>query len=620
MAYGNHEQGGSGGVSRRSFLKFGGLAAGTAMLGAGLAGCAPASQGQDRSADSKGATTPSYQVFETDILVIGAGFGAMSACDEAVRQGRNVMVIEKGPFGFGGACGMNWDICYTWSPEGTNAQDAVYARRTINQQLFVNAAESDPYQPNDFVPIINWGESCPDRNEDGTIHYKVDMPAMAQVEWGFPRHMLDHFAQADNIMVHDLTMITDIFVNDGACIGAVGIYLPTGEYRVYRSKATILATGGCTGMYGWVTLSPVTNNTPDNTADVDMGVFRHGGRIGDAEHAAYDMMGIVPSGWASSEGSMFGGDSLDIEFMLDKDGVAFCMDPSLDQDRMVTDRAYFNQIVAQVIMEGRGGPNGGIFLPATEEMREKMRYMYLRCVNLIEDKTGKDLSKEPMECLIEMYEHGGTPLVDDNIMSTEFPGLFCVRGAGVIGEGGGSHQNRNRVLGSYALRCALEYIDSLKEPQDIDWADAEKEIQRLDELRMKEVDDGLRPVAIQRKIQSVSYDALGVVRTTEALEKARTELKRIWDEDIPKMAVADKSTAYNREWKDAIETINLLQLARISVEATYVRPETRGSFYRPEYPEQNDAEWKCTLAFSDAGDGELKYDKVVWPDVPYPQS
>ncbi|MEG0504871.1 MAG: FAD-binding protein, partial [Raoultibacter sp.] len=502
---GNHEE--NGGMSRRSFLKYGGLFAGATAVSvgaAGLTGCSSATSGTTSSGTvPTSADLPEYQVFDADMIVIGAGFGAMSACDEAVRQGKQVMVIDKGPYGFGGACGMNWDICYTWSPFGTDAKDVYYSTRTTSRQLYVNAATSDPYQPNNYVPIINWGEVCPQRNADGSIHKKLDYPTMAMVEWGFPRHMLDHFAQQDNLTIHDLTMITDVFISDGVCVGAIGIYLPTGSYRVYRSKATLLATGGCTGMYGWVTLSPVTNNTPDNTADVEMAVFRHGGRIGDSEHAAYDMMGIVPSGWASSEGSMFGGDSMDIEFMLDKDGVAFCLDESLDQDRMVLDRPYFNQVVAQVIMEGRGGPNGGIFLPATDEMREQMRYMYLRCVNLIEDKTGIDLRTEPMECLIEMYEHGGTPAIDDNMMSTEFPGLFCVRGAGVAGEAGGSTNNRNRVLGSYTLRCALDYLKGYKESEKLDWSGVEEEIKRLEDLRTREVSGGQRPIEIQRKIQEV---------------------------------------------------------------------------------------------------------------------
>ena len=48
---------------------------------------------------------------EADVIVIGAGMAAMCAVDEAIHQGQNVLVIDKAPFGFGGASGMNWDVC-----------------------------------------------------------------------------------------------------------------------------------------------------------------------------------------------------------------------------------------------------------------------------------------------------------------------------------------------------------------------------------------------------------------------------------------------------------------------------------------------------------------------------
>ena len=49
-----------------------------------------------------------YELFDTDILVIGGGLAGSHAALEAYRQGKDVVVVEKGPFHFGGACGYNW--------------------------------------------------------------------------------------------------------------------------------------------------------------------------------------------------------------------------------------------------------------------------------------------------------------------------------------------------------------------------------------------------------------------------------------------------------------------------------------------------------------------------------
>lgn len=593
------------GMSRRSFVATSGIASALAAVGAAEASAEePSSTSEAQSAPTT-STKVSYTVFDADIVVIGAGMTAMSAVDEAIHEGQSVLVIDKAPFGFGGATGMNWDVVYTWTPtgdpSGTPNGCITELRETVN--------EEDRYRPNDYTVIANWGEVLSDRNDDGSVHFKIDYPTAQGVEWGFPRHWLDHFSQNDYVTVHDYTMITDIFVNDGKCVGCVGIYLPTGEYRVYRSRATVLATGGSTQMYGYVTLSSISNQSTDNTGDVDMGVFRHGGRIGDAEHGAYDMMGVTPSCWAVSEGAMFGGDSMDIDFMYDKDGVAFCLDDQYDRETMVNNRQYFNQVVAKHIQDGYGGPNGGIFLPANEEIRDQMRYMYKRAVNRIESQCGIDLAENPMECLIEMYEHGGTPVVDNELMSTEFAGLFCARGAGVAGCNGGSTNIRERQYGQYAMKRAIAYANALEPLAQIDFSDAEREIDRLENLRIREVEDSLRPLEIQRKIQDLGYRCLNVVRPLEELEEARAELKRIADEDLPRMCLADHSSTYNRDWKDAIETINLLDLTRISIEATYVRPESRGNFLRPEYPEPN-PEWDCVLGFYQDEDGSLTFDKI----------
>lgn len=588
-------------VSRRAFVAAGGAAAAAAIAASGVSG-AHAEEAAGQAAQDH----VCYKVYDADLIVIGAGMTAIAAVDEAVNEGKNVLVIDKAPFGFGGATGMNWDVVYTWNPSGEPSgtpNGCITAMREA-------ANDNDRYRPNDYTVIANWGETLSDRNEDGSLHFKIDYPVAQGVEWGFPRHWLDHFSQQAAVTVHDYTMITDIFVNDGRCVGCVGIYLPTGEYRVYRSKATVLATGGSTQMYGYVTLSSISNQSTDNTGDVDMAVFRHGGRIGDSEHCAYDMMGVTPSCWASSEGAMFGGDSMDIDFMLDNQGVAFCLDEKYDRARMVNDRQYFNQIVAQHMLDGFGGPNGGIFLPANEEIRAQMRYMYLRCVNRIESQCGIDLSETPMECLLEMYEHGGTPVVDNDLMSTEFAGLFCARGAGVAGCNGGSTNIRERQYGQYAMKRAIAFAESAAPLDAIDFSDAEREIARLEDLRTRQVEGGIRPLAIQHKIQEIGYRCLNVVRPLDALEEARAELKRIEEEDLPLMCLADHAAAYNRDWKDAIETINLLDLTRLSVEATYVRPESRGNFMRPEFPEADPA-WDCVLGFYKDADGELAFDKIA---------
>ena len=63
----------------------------------------------------------------------------------------------------------------------------------------------------------------------------------------------------------------------------MGIHLPTGAFRVFRAKATVMATGGTCWISGWNTVAPQSGSVPDNTSDLEMSALRHGALIVDSE-------------------------------------------------------------------------------------------------------------------------------------------------------------------------------------------------------------------------------------------------------------------------------------------------------------------------------------------------
>ena len=68
----------------------------------------------------------------------------------------------------------------------------------------------------------------------------------------------------------------------------------------------------------------------------------------------------------------------------------------------------------------------------------------------------------------------------------------------------------------------------------------------------------------------------------------------------------------NADWKDAIEVVNLLDIARPTVEASLAREESRDAFIRPDFPETDDENWKCALAYTRAEDGSLSCEKIAY--------
>ncbi|MGE4273978.1 MAG: FAD-dependent oxidoreductase [Desulfitobacterium sp.] len=608
----NPAQEGKNGLSRRGFLKGAAASAiGAAAVGF-MGGCASnttANSGPTSTANPNVLSPDgiaNYEVINTDLLVIGAGFGGLSAAFEAIKKGLQVTIIDKGPFRHGGGAGFNWDVISTW--------ETVYGKESrlkniVNQNIYYNASTTDP-NANMALTLLNRGECFPDRNPDGSVHWYINYPIVKGVEGTFPRNHHDAIYSSPNVTVYDRTMITDILINDGVCLGAMGLYLPTGEFKVFRSPATILSTGGSCWFYGWNSVSCDSINSADNTGDVDMAAFRHGLGIGDSEYGQYDFASTYPQGLAFGWSTMLNPDANEYWTICDRDGNKLVTkENGVDLERILYDRVYFNQTVARLLNDGKATDEGGILI---DVKGVKLRPPIQRNIPVFES-FGIDVESQLISGKAEMYEHGGTPLIDDNMMA-EVKGLFCVRGAGVFGAGGGSCVSVNHRMGSYATRCAIEYMKTATPVSKIDWTPAEKEYARLHEIRTRKADGGLRPHVVRQKIQKTSGTCMGIVRETEKLEAAKVELARIRKEDIPKMVVSDQSPTFNNEWKDAIEAYNLLDLAELSVNATLERKETRGQYLRPDFPEKDDANFKCMLVAYQK-DGQLTFEKKTMPEV-----
>lgn len=601
-------------MDRRSFFKLGGLTAGAAALTGGmLAGCAP--QNPTEMAQTGGenetvAASVPYAVYDTDILLIGGGYGASFAMNEACKAGKNVLVVDKGPYGFSGAFGMSFDIMHTWVPHGyfETEDDVPESDNMRDYNLYRKSYVQNEIEVTPEVVIANFGEVLSARNEDGTPLYIYDFPTTRGMEHSMTRHWSDHFRAKDFVTVHDRTMITDLIIEDGRCLGAVGLHIPTGEYRVYRAKATVSSTGGCTQFYGWNSTACTSNNVLDNTADVEMSLLRHGGKIANAEFANYDMMGAFPRSFVASEGSMVGADSVHSGDLMDKNGVYLKDYPEVAEQNLLATQEGVMKAVSIVVDQGNGSENGGCYLDCKPESLSTMRWMYQRNAALLKEKFGYDFTQQPVEVVQEMYEHGGEPVVDENAMCVDAEGLFVVRANS--GSQGGNINTSNRRMGRWAMRKAMEYVDAYVDPDQVTYESVAAEIARLEDLRTRQVSDGLRPITVRRNIQYICAEACRPVRPQAALEEAQAELERIMAEDVPRMACADDSLVQNADWKDAIEVMNLLDMARLTVAASLERKESRKALIRPEHPDTDDENWHCCLAYTRGEDGSLSFEKI----------
>lgn len=588
------------GIERRTLLK--GAAFGAATMGA--AGTVY-SAGADEATPEASTIPAKYEVVDCDLLVIGGGFGGLQVASTAAAQGKRVIILDKGPFRHSGGLGYNWDLIGCWLPDKESWFMSNYMNLSNNTELHYRLFQEYPLT-DDSLMYLDRGQILPFREESGDLEYKFSYGGGAGIEGVMPRFFLDELADSPLITVVDQTMVTDLFINDGRCLGAVAVYIPTGDVRVYRAPATVNCTGPTAWIFGWKSVSAYTIQSPDNTGDVDMAAFRHGAAIGESESMGFDYSTTYPEGFSFGWGSCLVPDAMEYPCFTDRNGKQIFSDEAIEKygftpEMFIADRATFNKFMAQLKNNGEfeAMDDGSIACDLSNFVPRPCMQLNVKYF----DKIGLDMKSKPVSVHEESYERGGTPIVDMDLMSEDIEGAFFVRGAGA-GDGinGGSYSTLLFRNGYCVVSRVLDYIESHPLPEQIDWSPADAEYERLHEIRTREVEGGIRPHALRHAIQRTCGDCMGIVRTVSSLESAIAEIERIRKEDLPKMAITTKSQTWNREWKEAIENYNLLDAAELALKAARMREESRGEYYYVDFP-YTDPAWDAKMLLARLAQG-----------------
>ena len=162
---------------------------------------------------------------------------------------------------------------------------------------------------------------------------------------------------------------------------------------------------------------------------------------------------------------------------------------------------------------------------------------------------------------------------------TSIPGLFAVGEAACTGVHGANRLASNSLLESlvFAWRCAALVVSGEAfEKTPFAWQQEEYLIDQDTAAAIMPVD--------RRELQTLMWNAAGIERTAEALQSAANQLSH-WRPD--------------GDTVEALETANLLSLARVLVAGALARKESRGAHFRDDYPETS-ATFQHSLLFAKA--------------------
>ena len=586
-----------------------------------------------------------FRTLEYDVLVIGAGGAGLRAAIEASAAGVKVGVICKSLLGKahtvmaeGGMAAAigNVDERDNWR---VHFADTMRGGQYLNNPRMAELHAQEA--PNCVKELEAWGALF-DRTKDGKILQRNfgghRYPRLAHVgdRTGLEmiRTLQDHGIH-QGIDFHMECTVTKLLKDGDKIAGAFGYFREKGQFAAFRSKAVILATGGIGKAYA------ITSNSWEYTGDGHALAYNAGADLMDMEFVQFHPTGMVwpPSvkGILVTEGVRGEGgilkNSEGKRFMFDdipdnyksqtardpEEGWRYVVgDKNANRPPELLTRDHVARAIVREVKEGRGSPHGGVFLDiawikeklpnASEHIKKKLPGMY----HQFHELAGIDITEEPMEVgPTTHYVMGGVRVDAESQMST-VPGLFAAGevAAGLHGANrlGGNSLSDLLVFGRRAGKYAAEYAKGGEMPA-FDRKQADDAAAWAEAPFAK--DSGENPYQIQKDLQVMMQDLVGIVRQEDEMRRAiegLASLRARYD----KVSVSG-NREFNPGWHTAMDLSCLLTVSEAVTRSALTRKESRGGHFRLDYEAKNEAQGKVNTVIRKAPNGTME---VVQEPVP----
>lgn len=418
--------------------------------------------------------------------------------------------------------------------------------------------------------------------------------------------------QEMGIPVLEDTMVVDLLTREGRVIGAVALDLKTGEVVLVKAKAVVLCTGG------WQQAYHFNSAAADLSGDGQAMAFRAG-----AEMIGMEMVQYIP---ATMLWPPFARKSILPYIMMETEAGSLIQLLNSERERFMQryDPSTLEQSTKEIVAiageleveEGRGSPNGGVYFALKHLTPEGVDFVWGKFKDFLDENNDK--RSEFRKLLPWLLERAKTEDLEvgnavhfmvggikvNERTETGVPGLYAA------GECSGGLWGSVRVAsattqvgaqGRLAGEVCPAYVKSVEhvEPEK---AQLEAVIERImAPLQRKE---GTAPGETLKRMHGITEEYLRVIRDGEGLENAYDELSWLRREEAVQACVSSSKTRkLNYEWALCLELDNMLLCLEMSALASLRREESRGGFYRRDFPHTDNDRWCVNTVISNR-DGE----------------
>ncbi|MCY4403262.1 MAG: fumarate reductase/succinate dehydrogenase flavoprotein subunit [Candidatus Poribacteria bacterium] len=563
----------------------------------------------------------SYETFEHDVLIIGAGGAGLRAAIEAAADGLKVGLVCKSLLGKAHTVMAEGGVAAALANVDERDSWRVHFADTMRGgQYLSNARMAELHakeSPNRVRELEAWGALF-DRTQDGSILQRNfgghQYPRLAHVgdRTGLEmiRALQDHGIH-QGIDVHMENTIVSLLKTGDRVSGAFGYEREKGRFKIFSAKSVVLATGGVGKAY------KITSNSWEYTGDGHSLAYHAGAELIDMEFVQFHPTGMV---WPPSVRGILVTEGVRGEggILTNSEGNRFMFDdiPELyvnqtadnpeegwiytqgDRDARrppeLLTRDHVARCIVREVKEGRGSPHGGVFLDiawikeklpnAPEHIRRKLPSMYHQFKELADI----DITQEPMEVGPTTHYIMGGIRVDADTQMTCVPGLFaageCAAGLHGANRLGGNSLSDLLVFGKRAGEYAAQFAT-----ENGHVSLEESEIEEIAQHVLKPFDnseEGDNPYEIQAQLQDKMQELVGIARSQESLAQALEEVQILREKADNVHTIGNRE--YNSGWHTALDLDCLLTVSESIALAALERKASIGAHSRDDFPEKEE--------------------------------
>jgi len=425
--------------------------------------------------------------------------------------------------------------------------------------------------------------------------------------------------------------------DDGVCRGIVAQDLRTMQIRSFRADAVIMAVGGNGLIFGQSTNSVVCTGAAASRC-YQAGAWYANGEFIQVHPTAIpgaDKCRLMSESARGEGGRVWvpqkPGDDRDPTKIPEEERDYFLERIYPAYGNLVPRDIATREIFNICVNEGRGiGGGNMVYLDLTHIPADELDRKLGGILEIYEKFAGDNPRYTPMKIFPAVHysmggmyttyvpkdDHKGMKLGEFNSMMTNIKGLYSL-GESNYQYHGGTRLGANALLSCIfdGLFCGVGISNYARDGKGISCEDVPQSVYdrvvAQEEEKVKKLIDsagenGENPYVIAKEMGIAMTDASTVVKTEEKMLQAMDKLHELQDR-FKKVSLSDTGMWTNQNLSFTRSVGDMLLEAEVILQGGIDRKESRGSHYRPDYPERDDVNFqKTTVAEYDPSTGRPK--------------